>query len=190
VWFGVFSVLYGTRLCAKSTLIQAVTPWSESFFHYIDAFIDAAARQPARRDCGRRFGSRRPGRAGRVDGESRHGVGTLRSAGRHSRRDQSRPCRQVRSYLCDGVLYCPRSTADVPFRDGDRLLLFTDGLLEATRGDDGDEFFGDAELDRVVASLPPFADVSEAVLRAHRGWIGSTTPLSDDLTLVVVECVE
>lgn len=82
------------------------------------------------------------------------------------------------------------STADVPFRDGDRLLLFTDGLLEATRGDDGDEFFGDAELDRVVASLPPFADVSEAVLRAHRGWIGSTTPLSDDLTLVVVECVE
>jgi phosphoserine phosphatase RsbU/P len=80
-------------------------------------------------------------------------------------------------------------TADVPFQDGDRLLLFTDGLLEATRGN-SDEFFGDAELARVVGSLPPFADVSEAVLRAHRGWVGSSTPLSDDLTLVVVECVE
>jgi phosphoserine phosphatase RsbU/P len=81
------------------------------------------------------------------------------------------------------------TTADVPFRDGDRLLLFTDGLLEATRGY-GDEFFGDAELARVVASLPPSADVSEAVLSAHRVWIGTSTPLSDDLTLVVVECVE
>ncbi len=81
------------------------------------------------------------------------------------------------------------TTTELPFRDGDCLLLFTDGLLEATRADDGDEFFGDAELARVVASLPPAGDVSEAVLSAHRVWIGTGTPLSDDLTLVVVECV-
>ena len=43
--------------------------------------------------------------------------------------------------------------AEVPFHPGDRLLLFTDGLTEATRGDD-DEFFGDAELTRVLAGVP------------------------------------
>lgn len=64
----------------------------------------------------------------------------------------------------------------------------TDGLLEATRGDT-DEFFGDAELARVVAEVPQSEDLSRAVLRAHRGWIGENTPLSDDVTLVVVECL-
>jgi serine phosphatase RsbU (regulator of sigma subunit) len=80
------------------------------------------------------------------------------------------------------------TTAEVPFRAGDRLLLFTDGLLEATRGDDGD-FFGDAELARVVSGMPPSADLSERVLDAHRAWIGNGASLSDDVTLVVVERV-
>ncbi len=78
-------------------------------------------------------------------------------------------------------------TVVVPFEPGDRLLIYTDGLLEATRGD-GDEFFGDAELGRVVAALPPSADMSEVVLSAYHRWIGDGTPLSDDVTLVVVEC--
>jgi phosphoserine phosphatase RsbU/P len=78
--------------------------------------------------------------------------------------------------------------AEVPFHVGDRLLLFSDGLLEAARGDT-DEFFGDSELARVVAEVPESEDVSQAVLRAHRGWIGEGTPLSDDVTLVVVDCV-
>jgi sigma-B regulation protein RsbU (phosphoserine phosphatase) len=78
--------------------------------------------------------------------------------------------------------------AEVSFHAGDRLLLFTDGLLEAAR-QDGDEFFGDSELARVVAGVPESADVAQAVLRAHREWIGEGTPLSDDVTLVVVECV-
>ena len=77
---------------------------------------------------------------------------------------------------------------EVPFHAGDRLLLFTDGLLEAARGD-SDAFFGDSELARVVAEVPQSDDVSRAVLRAHREWIGQDTPLSDDVTLVVVECV-
>jgi sigma-B regulation protein RsbU (phosphoserine phosphatase) len=80
------------------------------------------------------------------------------------------------------------SDAEVPFHAGDRLLLFTDGLLEAARGDT-DEFFGDSELARVVAEVPQSEDISRAVLRAHRDWVGEGTPLSDDVTLVVVECV-
>jgi serine phosphatase RsbU (regulator of sigma subunit) len=72
---------------------------------------------------------------------------------------------------------------------GDCLLLFTDGLLEATRGN-GDEYFGDAELEHVVAPLRAPADVTHAVLDAHRRWIGPGAALTDDVTLVVVDCVQ
>jgi sigma-B regulation protein RsbU (phosphoserine phosphatase) len=87
--------------------------------------------------------------------------------------------------LFPGATY---ADAEVPFHAGDRLLLFTDGLIEAARGD-SDAFFGDAELARVLAAVPDSEDVSQAVLRAHRDWIGEGTPLSDDVTLVAVECL-
>ncbi len=80
-------------------------------------------------------------------------------------------------------------TEDLGFEAGDRLLVFTDGLLEATRGAD-DEFFGDAELERVVAAASDSEDLSGSVLDAYRRWIGARTPLSDDVTLVVVESVK
>jgi serine phosphatase RsbU (regulator of sigma subunit) len=76
------------------------------------------------------------------------------------------------------------ATTEVPFHPGDRLLLFTDGLTEAPRRRD-DAFFGDSELERVVAALPP-AETIHRVLDAHRVWIGDA-PLSDDVTLIVVE---
>ena len=81
------------------------------------------------------------------------------------------------------------TTVGMAFEVGDCLLLFTDGLLEAARPEDADAFFGDLELTRVVAALSPTSDVSQSVLRAHRAWIGERTPLSDDVTLVVVEGV-
>jgi sigma-B regulation protein RsbU (phosphoserine phosphatase) len=81
------------------------------------------------------------------------------------------------------------TTVDHPFMPGDCLLLFTDGLLEATRGQ-SDEFFGDAELEHIVARLRPPADVTYAVLDAHRRWIGPAAALTDDVTLVVVDCVQ
>jgi sigma-B regulation protein RsbU (phosphoserine phosphatase) len=81
------------------------------------------------------------------------------------------------------------STAEVPFHAGDRLLVFTDGLLEASRESD-DEFFGDAELSRVTGAVSPSADMLGAVLDAYRKWIGRGTPLTDDVTLVLVERTE
>ena len=79
------------------------------------------------------------------------------------------------------------TTIDQPFMPGDCLLLFTDGLLEAARGED--EFFGDTELEHVVAGLGSAADVTRVVLDAHRRWIGPVAALTDDVTLVVVDCV-
>lgn len=80
-------------------------------------------------------------------------------------------------------------TADIPFQPGDRLVLYTDGLLEACRPG-SDEFFGDAELERVLAAARRPGDTGEEVLDAYRAWLGPATPLTDDVTLVVVEAEE
>ena len=78
-------------------------------------------------------------------------------------------------------------TTSVPFETGDYVLLFTDGLLEAARHGT-EEFFGDNELHRVVGRLSS-RNVVQAVLDAHRGWIGPEAPLADDVTIVSVQSV-
>ena len=88
--------------------------------------------------------------------------------------------------LMPAVVY---ATMDVAFEPGDRLLVYTDGLTEATRANGG-EFFGDAELERVLISTPVSDDLMRAVLQAHRRWIGEGAPVSDDISLVVIERVE
>lgn len=80
-------------------------------------------------------------------------------------------------------------TREIPFEPGDRLLVYTDGLTEASR-DGSDEFFGDAELSRVVTATTRSQDLLHTVLAAHRSWIGEGTPVSDDISVVVVECLE
>ena len=47
VWFAVFCLLYGVRLGANSDLIQALTPWPQRLFDYIDAFVNYTILIPA-----------------------------------------------------------------------------------------------------------------------------------------------
>jgi len=77
-------------------------------------------------------------------------------------------------------------TVDVPFQPDDRLVMYTDGLTEA-RHAGTEEFFGDQELDRILVSSQGSDDLLRAVLDGHRRWIGADEPLSDDISIVVIE---
>jgi hypothetical protein len=67
---------------------------------------------------------------------------------------------------------------------GDRMVLFTDGLFEAL--DASGDAFGYDRLRRELAASSGALDAHDRLRAAHRAHVGDE-PLSDDLTLVVVE---
>jgi sigma-B regulation protein RsbU (phosphoserine phosphatase) len=74
-----------------------------------------------------------------------------------------------------------------PLQVGDRFLLYTDGLMDATNA--AGEFFG---LERVKAAVAASAglsteSVAELILEKTRGWANGAA--ADDLTLVLVDTV-
>jgi len=85
-----------------------------------------------------------------------------------------------------GVLEAARySVEQTPAAPGDILVLFSDGLVEATNG--AGEFFGD---DRLLAAVRQSADLPartlvDAVLSAVRTFTGGR-PAEDDQTLLIV----
>lgn len=73
-----------------------------------------------------------------------------------------------------------------PLDGGDRFLLYTDGLTDATNA--AGEFF---DLERVKAAIAVGDartpdEVADALLETLRKWSGQ--PAGDDLTIVLVEC--
>ena len=80
------------------------------------------------------------------------------------------------------------ATAEVALAEGDRIILYTDGLTEAAspRG----ELFSARRLQEVVLANPePGAGVlADRILAALREWTGRPAlDLEDDLTLVIIE---
>jgi sigma-B regulation protein RsbU (phosphoserine phosphatase) len=74
-------------------------------------------------------------------------------------------------------------------RNGDRLVVYTDGLIEAPDGTG--EGFGERRLREFLAHSPALAaeDLCDALLGELRKWTARQGPLAlpDDLTLVVVD---
>lgn len=72
-----------------------------------------------------------------------------------------------------------------PFRKGDRLIVYTDGLVEVERDDRS--FLGDEGLLEICSDLP--ADEEEAAdFIVHKAIaFNQSTPFSDDVTLVVLD---
>jgi sigma-B regulation protein RsbU (phosphoserine phosphatase) len=72
----------------------------------------------------------------------------------------------------------------IPLDKGDLLVMFSDGLLEATNSN-GEEY-GEERLAQAVRSFVGFsaAEVQKEILRQHREFVGRES-LQDDLTLLV-----
>ncbi|MBA0085647.1 MAG: PP2C family protein-serine/threonine phosphatase, partial [Acidobacteria bacterium Pan2503] len=90
--------------------------------------------------------------------------------------------------LLFGVLPDPEyPVRELAIRTGERLLLYTDGLIEPQNA--SGESFGDRKLEEVIRknqSRPP-AELSEQMLSEIRAWQPPSLPQQDDITLVVID---
>lgn len=80
-------------------------------------------------------------------------------------------------------------TRSVPFAPGDRVLFFTDGVIEARQGEQG-PLFGRRRLNEVLTShrTATLDATLDAILDAVAAWHGSRR-YSDDINLLAVECL-
>jgi sigma-B regulation protein RsbU (phosphoserine phosphatase) len=102
---------------------------------------------------------------------------------------------QLRPVECNGLLFgvtssCAYPECELRLDCGDRLVLYTDGLVEPenARG----ESFGDRELGQVIKASQGLAasDLSERLLSALSKWQPGSAAQQDDITLLVVDMVE
>jgi sigma-B regulation protein RsbU (phosphoserine phosphatase) len=77
----------------------------------------------------------------------------------------------------------------MPIIPGDRLILYTDGLVEPENAN-GDSF-GDSQLENVLRmnqSCPP-SELSDRLLSEIQRWQPASMPQQDDITLILIEAV-
>jgi phosphoserine phosphatase RsbU/P len=80
------------------------------------------------------------------------------------------------------------SSVEIPFDAGDRVLLFTDGILEATNS--AREEFGKSRLKKFLAASSSSAShLADALLLELRHWSGAEAKRmhDDDITLLVLD---
>jgi sigma-B regulation protein RsbU (phosphoserine phosphatase) len=80
--------------------------------------------------------------------------------------------------------------AEIALQPGDRVVLYTDGISEATP--DGTTLFGEDRLCALVESLPPDTsarDTTAAILAGVRAFLGDTEP-GDDMTVLALRVLE
>jgi len=83
---------------------------------------------------------------------------------------------------------------DYPVRDielciGDRLLLYTDGVIEPENAKG--RLFGDSKLEQVVlgAQMCPPSELTDRLLTEIRAWQPPSMAQQDDITLIVIDVV-
>jgi sigma-B regulation protein RsbU (phosphoserine phosphatase) len=90
--------------------------------------------------------------------------------------------------LLFGVILDPEyPVRELAIRAGERLLLYTDGLIEPQNA--SEESFGDRKLEEVIRknqSRPP-GELLEQMLSEIRAWQPASLPQQDDITLIVID---
>ncbi len=83
---------------------------------------------------------------------------------------------------------CSYPECEIPLADGDRFLLYTDGVTEPENA--AGEPFGDSRLEQVVRDNRSrnAAELSAHLLAEVRSW-QSASPAQDDITLIVIDVV-
>lgn len=81
----------------------------------------------------------------------------------------------------------PFTEGTAAFEVGDRLLLYTDGLVEVEREDR--RYLGEEGLQRFAAELPQDADLAADQLVRQARDFNHPAPFTDDVTLVVIDRV-
>lgn len=79
----------------------------------------------------------------------------------------------------------PFMAQKAPFQAGDRIILFTDGLVEVEREDR--HLLGEDGLMRYCAELPRDADAAAGYLVSKAEEFNKPVPFGDDVTLVILD---
>jgi sigma-B regulation protein RsbU (phosphoserine phosphatase) len=82
----------------------------------------------------------------------------------------------------------PFSEQDTEFLADDRLVLYTDGLVEVEREDR--TMIGEPGLRRICAELPSDMDAAADAIVSQIRALNQPAPFVDDVTLVVLDCTE
>ena len=92
----------------------------------------------------------------------------------------------------NGLVFGVASEPDYPVRDlelcpGDRLLLYTDGVIEPENAKG--QAFGDFKLEQVIlgAQMCPLPHLIQRVLDEIRAWQPASMAQQDDITVVAIE---
>lgn len=92
----------------------------------------------------------------------------------------------------NGLVFGVATQPDYPVRDielrtGDRLLLYTDGVIEPENAKG--ESFGDSRLEQAVlaAQMSTPSDLPDRLLKEIRAWRPGSMAQQDDITVVVID---
>ena len=89
----------------------------------------------------------------------------------------------MRSDIFDSLIY----DVELPFKAGDTLLLYTDGVTESINSS-GEEF-SNKRLINILGANPdlPAADLNEKILAAVNEFTGEEKPTRDDFTILTIK---
>jgi sigma-B regulation protein RsbU (phosphoserine phosphatase) len=126
--------------------------------------------------------------------DRRAGLATFAGAGHPPILLWQASTRELVTLSSTGVILGPFPTAEYgtgqhTIASGDRLLLYTDGLVEATEANGSGRMFGDQRFPTLLREYgsQPGAALADIILTELARWSGKSTSFDDDVTLVIVE---